>query len=50
MRIKCIRAGKTKGLTDGKIYSVLDEAVSGYLILNDIGLFQYYKRNRFEII
>lgn len=49
MRIKCIRAGKSKGLTNNKIYSVLDETKLGYLILNDIGLFQHYKTNRFKI-
>ncbi len=49
MRIKCIRAGKAKGLTDNKIYSVLDSNELGYLILNDIGLFERYKKNRFII-
>lgn len=49
MRIKCIRAGKAKGLTNGKVYSVLDLTELGYLILNDLGLFQYYKTNRFAI-
>lgn len=50
MVIKCIRAGKSKGLTDGKVYKVIDFDMWGYLIKNDLGKIQDYKRNRFEVI
>lgn len=44
MKIKCIRAGKTKGLTDNKIYDVVKENEIMFLILNDNGIFQQYKK------
>lgn len=50
MEIKCIRAGKSKGLTDGKVYKVIDFDMWGYQIKNDLGKIEVYKTNRFEII
>lgn len=50
MEIKCIRAGKSKGLTDGKVYIVLGFNIFGYKIKNDLGIIEIYKTNRFEII
>jgi hypothetical protein len=50
MKIKCIRAGKTKGLTDDKEYKVIRLTDDTYYIMNNYGLFTGYKKNRFSLI
>lgn len=50
MKIKCIRAGKSKGLTDNKEYKVINENSLMYYIMNNYGLFTGYKKNRFLVI
>jgi hypothetical protein len=49
-KIKCIRAGKTKGLTDDKEYKVIRLTDDTYYIMNNYGLFTGYKKNRFSLI
>lgn len=48
MIIKCTRPGKTKGLTENKLYKVSKETFDGYIITNDNNIKQLYKKNRFE--
>ena len=50
MNIQCIRACKSKGLTDNKNYNVIKETLNDYLIINDLGLKTFYKKNRFRTI
>ena len=50
MNIKCIRQGKTKGLTDNKEYKVIRESSTDYFIMNNYGIFTGYKKNRFLVI
>lgn len=49
MNIKCIRKGKTQGLTDNKSYKVIKETFITYTIINDLNIIQEYKKNRFTI-
>lgn len=48
-KIKCIRAGKSKGLTDECIYDLIDIDYKNksYIIINDLGIKTSYKFNRF---
>jgi hypothetical protein len=50
MKVKCIRAGKTKGLTNNKEYKVINTNDDNYYIMNNYGLFTGYKKNRFLLI
>lgn len=50
MKIKCIRQGKTKGLTDDKEYKVIRDDSVYYFIINNYGIYTGYKKNRFLVI
>ncbi len=50
MKIECIRAGKSKYLTDNKEYEVIKEDFNDYYIINNNNIYQNYKKNRFRII
>jgi len=49
MRLKCIDARGTEGLTKGKIYEMIDGNFKFVNVRNDKGQTGHYKINRFKI-